>query len=189
MKAILLVLALVGCGSAEDFAPKADPTPVPTAAPGQDGGQGAAGDKGRDGTDGVGGMAGKAGAAGSPGRDGAAGQAGAAGAQGARGQDGFPGLGDMWTDPDSGDAWVIVAKAKTFADAQCPAGMVLPPTTLPFKFVSYFLTYLSMLRTGESYWTAVGGTIGQVTGVIDSNGATIIDSLVTESHVVICKEP
>lgn len=99
---------------------------------------------------------------------------------------GEPGLHSVWTDPDSGDQWQFAATSKIFADATCPPGYRIPTASLPLKFHDYFAAFESTLPTNAVYWTAIGGTIGEIVRPLTDSENVIDDAPVTDRHLVIC---
>jgi hypothetical protein len=142
---------------------------------------------------------GETGAQGVKGDQGAQGGEGIAGAQGDKGDKGDKGdagstfwtdstsaVGASWLDPDTGKTWQIVGNSLAYASATCPVDYSLPTGTLPFKFVNYFIEYVSLLPTSAAYWTSVVSPSGHYSRTITSNGTTTVDSLDTDANVTIC---
>lgn len=135
---------------------------------------------------------GDTGAVGAQGIAGAKGDTGETGATGAAGKDGVdataPGLGDVWTDPDTGERWMFASELTDFQHATCPAGFALPTTSLPFAFVNYFIGYISTLPAASAYWTSIViDGIGHVIRTVNTNGQQTSSANDTADFLVICK--
>jgi hypothetical protein len=110
------------------------------------------GEKGNDGADGKNGTDGK---------DGAAGEKGEQGAKGESGSTVIPKLGDVFTDPDTGDKWTLLSGMAAVNEATCPDGWFKPDNHHgSAKFRIFINPLFATLATGDGlYWTDEPGTV------------------------------
>lgn len=159
---VFFLLFACGTAPAHKGAALTDST---TAAPAQ----GPKGDAGPAGKDGAQGPQGPKGDTGPAGKDGAAAPAGT----------GYPALGTVWTDPDSGTLWQPVAANVAFADAKCPDGWSIPTMGTPPKFYLFFETFFSTIPDVAGYWSTEH-TYFQIGSPVTS------DSNAGAKHLVVC---
>lgn len=171
-----VLFLLVACG----VDPKAAKTTDASATQSTEAPQGPKGDTGAAGKDGAPGAQGPAGPAG------AKGDTGTAGPQGPAGAAGYPGVGSVWTDPETGDEWQVTADAATFAKATCPAGWLLPTTFLPGKFQRFLGVYLSTHKDDVAYWLSLPSQGGHN---VDTAALAVFNTLSaadTDLNMVVC---
>jgi hypothetical protein len=166
MKILPLVFLLIGCGT--DVAAKnaaqatAVATPTVASTQGATGDTGPVGPQGDKGDTGATGAAGPAGPQGPKGDTGAVGTDGIAGQNGINGTDDAPGVGTIWTDPDTGWRWVFAGVDVQLSGASCPTGFTLPDNLqlFPTKLFEFFIQLESTLPTDAAFWTQTIGFAG-----------------------------
>ncbi len=163
------------------------------------GAQGAVGVAGANGKDGAAGVAGVDGAVGADGATGPQGTAGADGAVGAAGADGTnglsgsPGVGNFWSDPDTGTIWVFAAANAQYSPGLCPAGfaVVTHVDVLPTKFLTYLTVFLSTLKNGAYFWTGTVAYPSRYLGLITNGGTTQVlenpSQYPNATHAIVCR--